>query len=235
MIENLCLKIRRNRHQVSRIAKRLGLTNPSRSCSESVRDQQSRSRKKMWDIYPHPRGMLGKKHSLETLKIVAECSRRSFARMTNEQKINRTRKLLMTRLQKYGTLAKPRKNTSWKSGWREIGGLKKYYRSKWEANYARYLEFLRLKGRVASWEHEPEVFWFDGIKKGVTNYTPDFRVTNINGSIEYHEVKGWMDPKSVTKIKRMKKYHPSVNLLVIDASIYKSIAQWSRLIPGWEE
>lgn len=125
--------------------------------------------------------------------------------------------------------------TTWKCGWREIGGYKKYYRSRWEANYARYLEHIRLQGEVVEWKHEPTTFWFEGIKRGVTNYLPDFYVKYADGREEYHEVKGWMDAKSATKIKRMGKYHPQVKLLVIDKKLYLQLEkQYQKIIEGWE-
>ena len=99
----------------------------------------------------------------------------------------------------------PRQKTTWKSGWREIGGKRKYFRSRWEANYARYLEFLKQNKQVLDWAHEPEVFWFEGIKRGCVSYLPDFKVTYIDNAVEYHEVKGWMDDRSKTKMKRMEK------------------------------
>jgi hypothetical protein len=40
-------------------------------------------------------------------------------------------------------------------------------------------------------------------------------VIHTNLSEEYVEVKGYMDAKSKTKIKRMAKYHPSVRLRVV--------------------
>jgi predicted nuclease of restriction endonuclease-like RecB superfamily len=125
---------------------------------------------------------------------------------------------------------------SWKAGWREIGGQRIYCRSRWEANYARYLEWLRARGEIKKWEHEPITFWFDAIKRGTRSYLPDFRVTENGGAVIFHEVKGWMDAASKTKIKRMAKYHPSVKLIVIDSKCYKAIAkQIGRTIPGWEE
>jgi len=126
--------------------------------------------------------------------------------------------------------------TSWKSGWREIGGKRNYYRSRWEANYARYLEWLRELGQILEWEHEPETFWFEGVKRGTVSYLPDFRVTETNGKIVYHEVKGWMDPKSKTKLRRMKKYHPDVSLILIDSKAYRKLAkQVDGIIYGWEK
>lgn len=138
--------------------------------------------------------------------------------------------------------------TVWKGGWREIGGYKKYYRSRWEANYARWLERERLEGRIHSWAHEPKTFWFEGVKRGVNNYLPDFQVVYQRKEIdkesgeekliieeEYHEVKGWMDSKSATKIKRMTKYHPTVKLIVIDRKIYTKLEkECATVIEGWE-
>lgn len=124
---------------------------------------------------------------------------------------------------------------SWKAGWREIGGIRKYYRSRWEANYARYLQWLKEHGQIESWEHEPETFWFGGIKRGCMSYLPDFRIKECDGRTVYHEVKGWMDDRSKTKLRRMAKYHPTVSLIVIDAHGYKAISKKvSTLINGWE-
>lgn len=125
--------------------------------------------------------------------------------------------------------------TVWKCGWREIGGYKKYYRSRWEANYARYLEHMRLDGKILSWAHEPTTFWFEGIKRGVNNYLPDFQVIFPDGKEEYHEVKGWMDTKSATKIKRMRIYHPTVCLVIIDKPIYMKLEkEFCNVISEWE-
>ncbi len=142
---------------------------------------------------------------------------------------------MKTKMAKYGTLAPPNVHGSWKSSWREIGGKRCFFRSAWEANYARYLEFLKVHQNITDWEHEPFTFWFEGIKRGCVSYLPDFRVTNLSGSHEFHEVKGWMDDRSATKIKRMAKYFPDVKLVVIDATWFKRNRPKLRgLIPDWE-
>jgi len=134
-----------------------------------------------------------------------------------------------------GACAPKRPHGSWKAAWREFGGKRAFYRSRWEANYARYLQWLKERGDITEWEHEPEVFWFKHIKRGSVSYLPDFRVTNPDGSREYHEVKGWMDTRSRTKIKRMAKYYPQVKLVVIDAKAYRELERTiSTIIPGWE-
>lgn len=142
---------------------------------------------------------------------------------------------MKTKILKYGKIAPNREKCSWKQGWREIGGKKKYFRSLWEANYARYLEFLKQHNQIKDWEHEPDTFWFNNIKRGCRSYLPDFKIINNNGSIEYHEVKGWYDERSKTKIKRMAKYYPDVKLIVIFAKQYYLIAnQVKNLIKDWE-
>lgn len=108
-------------------------------------------------------------------------------------------------------------------GWYEIDGKRMFFRSKWEVNYALYLSYLVKLGQVKRWEYEADVFMFEKIKLGTRSYRPDFKVFNNDGTTTYHEVKGWMDPKSVTKIKRMAKYYPEIKLIVIDSDSYKDI------------
>lgn len=115
----------------------------------------------------------------------------------------------------------------------DLNGI--YFRSAWEANYARYLNFLIRYGKIKSWRYEPQRFWFEGIKSGTTSYLPDFEITNLNGSIEYHEIKGYQHQKGQTALKRMAKYHPTVKIIVIGGREYREIKnKISRLIPEWE-
>ena len=123
----------------------------------------------------------------------------------------------------------------WKKGWVDFGnGRKLFMRSRWETNYARYLCFLELAGQIKTWEYEADTFWFDKIKRGTTNYTPDFKVTYPDGHVEYHEVKGWMTPRSRTQIKRMAKYHPQIILRVINSQWFRAHRSLRRQIPGWQ-
>jgi len=121
-----------------------------------------------------------------------------------------------------------------KHGWHQVGDQEIFARSLWESNYAYYLEWLRKNGAIQFWEHEPETFWFEGIKRGVCSYLPDFKVVENNGDVIYHEVKGWMDKKSITKLKRMKKYHPTVKLFLADSKWFaQNIKKLSGLVTGW--
>jgi len=133
---------------------------------------------------------------------------------------------------KMGFYKSQRLYTRGTKGWVELGDQRFFARSSWEANYGRYLEWLKTNGQIKSWRHEPTTFWFPGIKRGVLSYLPDFEVTA--DGIEYHEVKGWMDAKSKTKIRRMAKYHPHIVLKVIDGPRYKALAKsLSSVVPGW--
>lgn len=115
----------------------------------------------------------------------------------------------------------------------DINGI--YFRSSWEANYARYLNWLISNGEIVSWEFEAETFEFSKIKRGSKFYTPDFKIVNQDRSVEFHEIKGYMDPKSITKIKRMGRYFPKIKLVVIDSDSYKKLSRDVRkMIPNWE-
>ena len=124
---------------------------------------------------------------------------------------------------------------TWKAGWREIGERKKYYRSKWEANYARYLQWLKENGHIKDWKHECETFWFEEIRRGVRSYLPDFRVWENDGTSRLHEVKGWMDDRSKTALARMAKYYPQEKIVLVQEKNYNEIKRKvAAVIKGWE-
>ena len=105
--------------------------------------------------------------------------------------------------------------------WLEIGGKKIFCRSGWEKKYATHLEWQKSIGAIKEWEHEPETFWFNEIKRGVRSYLPDFKVTMPDGSHYWVEVKGYFDSKSLTKIKRFRKYYPKETLVLITDEWFK--------------
>ena len=124
--------------------------------------------------------------------------------------------------------------STWKQDWAEIGGKRNFYRSRWEYRYALYLEFMKKHKHIIEWEHEPKTFWFEGMKRGTNNYKPDFRVVFPSGNDEWIEVKGYMDSKSATKMKRMAKYHPDVKLRVIGKEWFKQNGgKLKNIISGW--
>jgi len=121
----------------------------------------------------------------------------------------------------------------YKSGYRPDLGF--YVRSGWEANIARYLKFLVEKKEIKGFKYEADTFEFHEIKRGTRSYTPDFKIFKNDGSVEYWEVKGYMDKQSKTRLKRMAKYYPGINIKIIDKDQYNEIKKWSRLIIGWDD
>lgn len=246
-LDQLAAALGRHKTNVSRKARALGLTDmcrkkkevhkirlPKFTTVEERRKFQSERARRYIAENGHPRGALGMKHTEQTKAKMAEVLRKWHESSTEEEKQERLMKAMRTR-ERNGTMVPPRLGATWKAGWREIGGVRKYYRSKWEANYAHYLQWLKEKGQILDWKHEPETFWFEGIKRGCVSYLPDFWVKEVSGSEAYHEVKGWMDARSVTKIKRMAKYHPKVRLIVIDSKAYTALKKSCQgLVPGWE-
>src|SRR5579863_1380605 len=105
--------------------------------------------------------------------------------------------------------------------WRKVGGRDIYFRSGWEWKYAIYLQWQKENGHIKNWAYEPKTFWFEEIKRGVRSYLPDFWVQPIQKEghpIEnqgyYVEVKGHYDARSLTKIKRFRKYYPQEKLIL---------------------
>jgi len=113
--------------------------------------------------------------------------------------------------------------TKYLRGTYNINGKDIFFRSKWEANYALYLDFLIKQKQIKSWIYEPKIFYFENIKRGTRSYTPDFKVELFNGYFEWHEVKGYMNDASKTKLKRMKLYYPNEVIKIIAKETYYDI------------
>ena len=122
----------------------------------------------------------------------------------------------------------------------QTGGLREhlgiYVRSAWENNVASFLQWRKTRGDIRDWKYEPRTFWFEQIRRGARSYTPDFEVVENKGRKECWEVKGHMDPKSQTKLKRMAQQYPAERVVVIDGQWFASMERrrLCRLIPGWE-
>lgn len=234
---SLALSMGRTKPFICRQARDLGLTNPTRT-KAYLAERMSAATKAWHAVNEHPRGMLGKSHTVATCAAVAKAGRDRWAAMSEDERATQIVAQLRAKAKKNGgkiVLDGPTRAVSWKQGWREIGGQRTYFRSTWEANYGRYLELLKREGQISAWEHEPFTFWFEGIKRGAMTYLPDFKVTATDGSVTWHEVKGWMDERSKTKLARMAKYHPEAVMIVVDKIEYRKIAGIYRyVVEGWE-
>ena len=220
---------------ICRQAKALGLTDKTRK--KPYLEEVAKAHFIAWHkINEHPKGMLGKHHAKHIGGIISKKQKERWAAMSEDERSAFIFKTLKAKEKENGTLANNnREKASWKAGWRVIGEHRKYFRSRWEANYARYLEFLKTEQKIKSWEHEPKTFWFESIKRGVRSYLPDFRVVDLEGGITFHEVKGWMDDRSKTTLARMAKYYPEVAIIVVDAKEYKKLEMEMRFVlQDWE-
>lgn len=232
---------------VCKIAKSLGLVGVKRAwrkppqnmfdTKEELRAHRSRVRLEWHKNNEHPKGMLGKTQTKEVRTIMAENLNNWHKTASEKEKLERSNKAIQTKIERYGTAAPTilSKNaySRCKGGIREDIGI--YVRSGWEANYARYLNFLVSQNKIRSWRYEPKAFRFP-IQRGTMEYTPDFEVTENDGSIVYHEVKGWMDVKSKTKLKRFAKYYPNEKLVLITQVEYTEIkTKVGPFIPNWEK
>lgn len=123
-----------------------------------------------------------------------------------------------------------------KAAWHILNDQPLYFRSLWEYRYALYLEWLRYNNSILGWAHEPKTFWFESIKRGVRSYLPDFQVIDNDGTTHWVEVKGYYDARSLTKIKRFRKYYPKETLLVVDGAWFKRNGPKLRsLLKGWND
>ncbi len=92
------------------------------------------------------------------------------------------------------------------------------------------------RGVIVSWAYEARTFVFAVASGAPYAYTPDFRVDFGAGRIEWHEVKGWLDPASITRLGRMRETFPNERVVIIDETWFRA-AKSSGLIeqiPGWE-
>lgn len=233
----LAQQLGRDKANVARKARSLGLTDRRRRRTEAQSAAQGIRVRDWLAANPHPRGATGLRHSAAARRLMGIASVQMWQRaratgtglMSPEQRQRRSD--WMAHYQASGTARQSFSRT--RAGVREdIGPM--YYRSAWEANYARYLNWLVEQRQIKSWRYEAVTFWFEAIKRGVRSWKPDFEITNLDDSVEYHEVKGWDYARGQTARKRMAKYYPEVKVVLIDQAAYRALAKWKGLIAEWE-
>jgi hypothetical protein len=234
-LDKISRALNRHKTNVSRKAREIGLTNKKRNKSPLHTEKIKQKAINWLKTHEHPKGYLGHTHSIESKSLISQKAKEYWAqpdcplrseessqRRSNAMHINRMEGKMRTCYSR-GSMGKRE----------DLGGL--YVRSSWEANYCRYLNWLIAQGQITKWEYEPDIFEFTKIKRGCRSYLPDFKITNLDGSIEYHEVKGWMDTKSITKLSRMAKYYPEIKLIIIAKDEYYAIRNSVKsFIPEWE-
>ncbi len=111
--------------------------------------------------------------------------------------------------------------SNFKQGWSKVGGKTYWFRSGLEVRWAQYLELLKGLSEILYWEYETKKFEFKGIRSGTVFYTPDFFIQYPSGEMLWHEVKGHLQQKDVTKFRRMAKYYPNEKLILVMQNIPK--------------
>jgi hypothetical protein len=209
-------KFGRLRSNICRKARELGLTNKNRVKTDLQKEENGIKMKKWHETHEHPRGMLGK-HVSEKNKIL-------YRQLYTGRKMNFTEEQLQGyRMRARETIGKLMNGTNMYS--RTKSGIRadlqnKFFRSSWEANYARILDFQNIK-----WLYEPKTFFFEGEQRGGTFIIPDFQLTELDAWVE---VKGWLDSRSKSKLTKFKKYYPlefEKLMLIIDGRHQKT-AEW---------
>lgn len=234
-LDAFCKAIGRIKPFVSRYAKEAALTNRNRVIADAACEANG-TRMKAWHAtHEHPREMLGKKHTPETLKLVSEASTEMWASLSAKQRQAQIDKSYQARLLNPKLMANHESGMarSWKAGWRVIGGKRSYYRSRWKANYARVLQHQLKAGEILDWQHEPDRFQFANTETGCRSYLPDFKVFTTEGEY-YHEVKGWLDERSKTIFCLMAIEYPAVKIVVIDAAWFKANKHYPLILNEWE-
>lgn len=108
-----------------------------------------------------------------------------------------------------------------KKGFREDIGC--FFRSTWEANYARYLNSQNIK-----WKYETITYNL-GLGK---SYTPDFILEDGT----HIEIKGWLTEKGAEKIRLFQEQYPSIRLEIVDKVCYNNLkSQHQFTIENWEK
>lgn len=252
-LTQLAKQLGRHKTNVSRKARSLGLTDICRPCikpedrkirrpkfatKEDRLAAQSLRVKQWYATHAHPRGALGMRHTDAVKAAQSAQARQMWADPTskvnsaeNRQRLsdNMTKRVLAGKM-----LAGPHVYSRCASG-KRADLNDRYFRSSWEANYARYLNLLVAQGQIKEWDYECKTFEFEKIKRGTRCYTPDFKVTFTDGRHEWHEVKGWMDDKSRVRLERMARYYPNEVVVVIGPAWFKNASRGvAHGLPHWE-
>jgi len=101
-----------------------------------------------------------------------------------------------------------------------------FFRSRWEANFARILNYHGIK-----WEFENQKHRCYFSEEGIT-YLPDFYLPDYD---LYVEISGYPSPDKLNRLRLFKKYYPEKTLFHITGIEWKkNFEQYKEYIPTWE-
>lgn len=240
--EDMAIILKKDGKNVFRKCKQLGLTNKKqcgtklkekkiRTFTEKDKQELSTKAQEWHKTHEHPKGMKNKHHTIESKNKISSSNKRVWENYDEDKLLLRSLKQRRTRIIN-GTLNPLSLQKNPYS--RAKGGKRKdlnniYFRSSWEANIARYYNYIGVE-----WQFEPKTFIFKNITRGSVSYTPDFYLPKED---KWIEVKGWMDGKSKTKLKRFAKQYPEEykKLKLITKKEYEEIKRKiAPFIKEWE-
>lgn len=100
-----------------------------------------------------------------------------------------------------------------------------YFRSTWEANYARILKYLNVE-----YQFEPEIIWLKKLDGSEISYRPDFKVGDL-----YIEIKGYWHEDAIEKMKMLKEQYPDIKLVIIELDKYNQLKKtYKSKVKVWE-
>lgn len=228
-LDELSKILNRPKTSISAKAKNMGLTKYGNFTIDEKK-RRGEQFKTTWKTMEHPKGMLGKHHTEEAKEKMSIAGKERAANISYEEKHEIAMKAVETRKKK-GTL----NNTTSNAYSRTKSGKRKdlnnqFFRSSWEANVARILNYLNIE-----WEYEVKRFVFESDNKfGVDSYQPDFYLPKFNIWIE---IKGWLDEKSNIRLELFKEYYIEEynNLIFIDQSFYNLLRYTYFNLDYWED
>ena len=235
-LSELATILGRTKQFICRKAKGLGLTNGSRTykLSKEQKEQKSQIAKDRIAKYGHPKGMLGKKHSVAFRDKMSKRMIQLWQEHPEKLMTEYRKKVIsdnMTMMQKEGLLNRDSRCYNTKL---IINDYTYNLKSNWEFNIALYLEYLKSLNLIDKWSYESKRFTFDINEFGIRSYTPDFFISK-NGVNRIIELKGWYDERSKNKQMLMSRFYPNVVVELWNEDMYHFIEkEYKHKIDKWD-
>ena len=189
--------------------------------TEEHRAKLSKIMKEAWasgDFYKKSKETCLRKYNVEHWTKSAEGKEKSSMLFKNRKFSLETRRKMSKSASLRVRLNKEKCFTNGNGYFRE--DLNSYFRSNWEANFARICKFECL-----NWEYEPETFTLNSGK----TYTPDFKVGDT-----YYEIKGKWLGDSKEKFDNFILENAECKIILVDGKIYKQLKSKYKHLITWE-
>ena len=110
--------------------------------------------------------------------------------------------------------------------------------SNYEYNYAQYLDYLLRHKKIKYWFRNTTRLPLSRkiVCRGrvLKTYTPDFWIITNKDKLELHEVKGWMNDRSIKIINQLKKDYKDIKTVIIDKrEMLKLQNKYKSVLKDW--